>query len=345
MIPRGGWNDESRGDSLTGDDGGADAKELRGYRERLSYAFRRWLYGSGPSVAVSAPGSPGRVLARATLVVGPLGILSYAIIYVFTARFYTALGVRPEDFKVSYPGFLQEGIIYLAVVALYFGGEVAFFIVAVWFVVAGPGWRRPWGKRAAAITIRFFAVLWATAAIGSVHPRSVGEVVGVSIGLAATPLFLWRAFVGRRGRWFAVLFFAALPALLASSLFLASEDSIDGVRSGHSLKGTYGCIFGHHCGFQVLPWRAEVASMRWIAEQPKSLRVIRFSCVIFLGATDAGNVVYVHDRRGIASTLVIPTDEAVVEINPDDSASCPWRGVLDEIPGIPQPTPVAPGSK
>ena len=253
---------------------------------------RPFWHAPPPRRTVSLPRFPDP--AKAALAATFVGLVLYAVLRFAVAAFYGPLGVDPSDVDgAAYPALLEQSIAAVGFLATFGGGLVVAVSLPAGLLAAGvhtreaPAWVR-WalGVFGAVFVGVYCLVLWDV----------FGPKVALPLTLTTVALMLARP---RIGVALVVLAEVALIVLVFAVLILRTASADAGaVRDraqpeGNSALGA------------TLPWHAWVASVSWPGHPP-ALSGVRLDCVLVLGSTSAGTLVYTTNTNGHRLTFVVP---------------------------------------
>jgi hypothetical protein len=260
----------------------------------------------------------------ATLLAGA-GVVGYVLLRVATSRFYGPLGVSPEDVGIAYPTVLAQaalGVAFVVCSTLFAGG-------ALWGLgLLRQRSRALWaGALAAILVLAFVGLAWILPATAPWLAPSYALVLFLLLILGG-PLVAQVAEIesGARGTadrkpdafrlWLPLLGFGVVIAF--SLLFLTARfDARHVVGEGDAANDQI-------AGVTVFPWQATVAVVHWSGALPAGIEAEQLTCVLYLGRSSDGAVIFTSHADGSRSLVKVSGDQAVVELYPDVE-SCKWR--------------------
>jgi hypothetical protein len=243
-----------------------------------------------------------------------LGATAYVAFRIDSALFYGRLGANPEEVGIRYPTVLAQ-VAVAAVVAGFF----AFLIVNLLDRAEGL-YRRMGGrwKLWEAALLVAIVVLGGTAALLVDHRNLWADVgltlIGTTIYFLPIGLLLPIYAARLRVRW---MFPGAWPAaltVLGGLLSLGVMAFIYGgqVRDGQIAVGARRVL---------LPWSARVAEVRWKSRRPP---IQTDACVLYLGQTQSGALLYTAGRRGVRRLLIVSASDGLVSVLPEAQGCRGW---------------------
>jgi hypothetical protein len=270
----------------------------------------------------------GERLRDVTAVLGVAAVVLFAVLRFAYERFYSPLGLSPDDLGLGYVDLLSRssGLLGISVVFAVLFATVVFGAISLGlFAVKGasPSSRpvRPSVVRISTGALIAVAV-YAGAEVGGPAGRRTVELV-VFAFIAATFLALLKTGTPawRRERLGDLVQVAAVSAafglLLGAGLvnLVAAEDG-DDARAGLSPDSSWG------------GWRADAATISWTtADVDARLRSRAATCVMYLGTANGTVFVYRPSRTG-GTSLRLPASAVAVEVHP--KADC--------VDGTPRPS-------
>jgi hypothetical protein len=250
------------------------------------------------------------------------GVLFYVMLRAAVARFYGPLGISPDELDATYPGLLAGSAttiaVLLSLLALLAGLLLVYGWVAVWTLATA--WE---SESVAARVAAGLLVAAATAAISIATWDLNGRLLGTLL-IAGILLMAAQSRIGWRGVVIGAC--GVVVVGFGAEVMSVARDQATLVREGIAPDGD-GELDA------AVPWSVTVGSVEWHGDVPASLKDVDLKCVLVLGTSKAGTLVYTTDRRGVRRTLVLRPEEALIQRIPD-AFYCRWPARRDTEHGL-----------
>lgn len=263
---------------------------------------------------MAAWGNPAGALA----VLGALGVVGYLWVRAAAALFYGPLGVSPEDVGLRYPTVLAQAAYGAAVLlavclSMTLGLSV---LAAIMGWISAPlarriGVRILFSAFAIALTIN---VAWL--ALGS-PPSLLGTILSYTWFLAGVA-WISGLSAHRVSAYLQVGVALAIATAAVLSLLMAHGAGMEARKGVANLTKS---------SFWAPLWpyqRAQVARVRWTGPRPPGHGKAT-ECVLYLGESDAGPLVYAAGADGERQVLRVAPDDGRLVVLPDRTECTSWK--------------------